>query len=91
MDSVQAALWMWLLRSGGGARLPGGHELYSDKQKKDVGELMDGTLLRQASEAIRAYGHGTFRRSDGRVMPIGGSTGGISRHVLDGREEPDVE
>jgi hypothetical protein len=39
---------------------------------------------------MRVFGHGTLRHPDGRIMPIGGSTRGVSRYILDGREEPDV-
>ena len=48
-------------------------------------------MLDHYNEAIKAYGHGTLRLPDGGTMEIGGSTGGLSKHLLDGREEPDVD
>ena len=34
---------------------------------------------------------GTLRRDDGETIEIGGSTGGITRFLLDGYAEPDVD
>ena len=40
---------------------------------------------------MAAYGHGTLRRDDGETIEIGGSTGGMTRFLLDGYAEPDVD
>ena len=48
-------------------------------------------LLRHTNEAVAAYGHGTLRREDGASLEIGGSTQGVTRFLLDGCAEPDVE
>ena len=52
---------------------------------------MDGSLLRDTNHAVAAYGHGTLRRNDGEILEIGGSTGGLTRCLLDGKDEPDVQ
>ena len=54
--------------------------------------LENGSLLATRNYAIAAYGHGTLRndRVD-QTLHIGGSTGGISRLVLDGQAAPDVD
>ena len=38
---------------------------------------------------MAAYGHGTLRHGD-ETIEIGGSTGGVTRFLLDGYAEPDV-
>jgi hypothetical protein len=68
----------------------GPHGLSLRGERKHLSELLDGTLLKHTNEAMRVFGHGTLRHPDGRIMPIGGSTRGVSRYILDGREEPDV-
>ena len=60
-------------------------------QKKNLQQLQDGSLLRHTNEAVAAYGHGTLRRDDGQTMQIGGSTLGVTRFLLDGCAEPDVD
>ena len=53
--------------------------------------LENGSLLDRTNEAILAYGHGMLRSADGNdTLEIGGSTGGMSRYLLDGYEEPDL-
>ena len=47
-------------------------------------------LLRRTHKAVAAFGHGTLRRVDGERLEIGGSTGGVTRFLLDGYAEPDV-
>ena len=51
--------------------------------------MEDGSLLRRTNDAVAAFGHGTLRQGDERVE-IGGSTGGVTRFLLDGYAEPDV-
>ena len=58
-------------------------------QKKNLQMLEDGSLLLRTNEAVAAYGHGTLRQGD-ETVEIGGSTGGVSRFLLDGYAEPDV-
>ena len=60
-------------------------------EKENLRRLEDGSLLRHTNEAVAAYGHGTLRRDDGETIEIGGSTGGITRFLLDGYAEPDVD
>ena len=50
-----------------------------------------GSLLRRTNDAVAAYGHGTLRRDDGQTIQIGGSTRGVTRFLLDGCDEPDVD
>ena len=45
----------------------------------------------RTNEAVAAFGHGTLRRDDGQTMQIGGSTLGVTRFLLDGCDEPDVD
>ena len=59
-------------------------------EQENLLRLEDGSLLRHTNDAVAAYGHGTLRRDDGETMEIGGSTGGITRFLLDGYAEPDV-
>ena len=60
-------------------------------EQENLRRLQDGSLLRHTNEAVAAYGHGTLRRDDGETIEIGGSTGGITRFLLDGYAEPDVD
>ena len=60
-------------------------------QKKNLRQLQDGSLLRRTNDAVAAYGHGTLRREDGASLEIGGSSQGVTRFLLDGCAEPDVE
>ena len=55
--------------------------LYPD-QLDLVKKLNDGTLEAEAARLTKASGHGTFKRRDGSVVSIGGSTGGFTRAVL---------
>ena len=59
-------------------------------EQENLRRLEDGSLLRRTNEAVAAYGHGTLRRDDGETIEIGGSTGGVTRFLLDGYAEPDV-
>ena len=45
-------------------------------------DLRSGTLREQANDAAQAYGHGTLRTDQG-TRPIGGSTGGRAREMID--------
>ena len=60
-------------------------------QKVNLEQLQDGSLLRRRNDAVAAYGHGTLRREDGASIEIGGSTQGVTRFLLDGCVEPDVD
>ena len=59
--------------------------------QENLRRLEDGSLLRQTNEAVAEYGHGTLRREDGQTLQIGGSTRGVTRFLLDGCDEPDVD
>ena len=52
--------------------------------------LENGTLLDRTNDAILAYGHAMLRNDGNDTLEIGGSTGGMSRYLLDGYEEPDL-
>ncbi len=47
-------------------------------------KLQNGILQQQANAAIRAFGHGDLRDETGRRLSLGGSTGGLTRCLLDG-------
>ena len=75
-------------------RLDRGQVYYRDLERweqENLRRLEDGSLLRHTNDAVAAYGHGTLRRDDGETIQIGGSTGGITRFLLDGYAEPDVD
>ena len=57
--------------------------------RESLRKLQDGSLLRRTNEAVAAFGHGTLRHGD-ETVEIGGSTGGVTRCLLDGYAEPDV-
>ena len=59
------------------------------KQQRDLQTLEDGSLLQTAKQAVAAYAHGTLRHGD-ESIEIGGSTGGVTRLLLDGYAEPDA-
>ena len=63
----------------------------TDEDQALVEQFHNGTLLQAANEAVMAYGHGTLRdpRSTA-TMPIGGSTGGNTRELLDRWSQPDA-
>ena len=60
-------------------------------EKDNLRRLQNGSLLRRTNDAVAAYGHGTLRREDGATLDIGGSTHGVTRFLLDGCAEPDVD
>ena len=63
----------------------------SGSQQQNLAMLDDGTLLERTNDAIAAYGHGKLRSPHGdEKLEIGGSTGGLSRYLLDGYQEPDL-
>ena len=59
-------------------------------EQENLRKLEDGSLLRRTNEAVAAFGHGTLRRVGGEKNKNGGSTGGVTRFLLDGNAEPDV-
>ena len=58
-------------------------------EQQNLQMLEDGSLLSRTNHAVAAYGHGTLRHGD-ETVEIGGSTGGVTRFLLDGYAEPDV-
>ena len=60
-------------------------------EQDNLRRLQNGVLLRRTNDAVAAYGHGTLRREDGATLDIGGSTHGVTRFLLDGCAEPDVD
>ena len=79
-DAVSAMLLIPLTRQPGGASQPAEDD-----------ELPDWGPRERTNKAIIAYGHGTVRRADGQTLAIGGSTGGLTRRLLDGNKETNVE
>ena len=63
----------------------------SERQHSLLADLMNGTLRERINTAIRAFGHGTLRRADGQTLAIGDSTGGLTRRLLDGNQDTNVE
>ena len=58
------------------------------RRKKDLRELENGTLLDATNNAVLAFGHGFLRNPFTRKrLEIGGSTGGKTRHILDGQKK----
>ena len=61
----------------------------ADWEQENLTLLENGTMLRRTNHAVAAYGHGTLRHGD-ESIENGGSTGGVTRLLLDGYAEPDV-
>ena len=61
------------------------------KDKKSLAKLQDGSLRDEMNQAIADYGHGTLHLDDGTTVPIGGSTGGRLREILDNHLEPEPQ
>ena len=59
-------------------------------QMELVSKLRDGTLEKEAARLTKISGHGRFKRRDGTVVSIGGSTGGFTRAVLYNWTPPDL-
>ena len=68
-----------------------GRTRFTRQDQYFLAELANGNLLRKANDATRASGHGRLRKSDGTYEDIGGSTGGLTRTVLDNWKPPDLE
>ena len=68
-----------------------GRKRFTRQDQYFLAELANGNLLRKANDATRASGHGRLRKSDGTYEDIGGSTGGLTRTVLDNWKPPDLE
>ena len=60
-------------------------------QKDLVAQNESGELLEKMNKAVAAWGHGSLRSADGRTLDIGGSTGGLSRRIIDDWVEPNWE
>ena len=56
-----------------------------------VSKLHDGTLEEEAARLTKISGHGRFKRRDGTVVSIGGSTGGFTRAVLYNWTPPNLD
>ena len=50
-----------------------------------------GVLRDELNKAVAAYGHGCLRSEDGDTLNIGGSTGGVSRCLIDAWRIPDYQ
>ena len=61
----------------------------ADWEQENLTLLENGTMLCRTNHAVAAYGHGTLRHDD-ESIEIGGSTGGVSRLLLDNYAEPNV-
>ena len=64
--------------------------LYPD-QLKLLAKLHHGTLEEEAARLTKISGHGRFKRRDGTVIDIGGSTGGFTRAVLYNWTPPNLD
>jgi len=53
-------------------------------------DFRSGVLLERLNLAVVQHGHGTLRQVGGRTLQIGGSSGGMTRSLLDGWEVPNV-
>ena len=58
-------------------------------QRQNQMSLDTGDLLARVNMAVAAYGHGTLRSDEGEMV-IGGSTGGLTRSLLDDYKEPNT-
>ena len=70
------------------------HEFWFSLSPDDQRRVMqyEGDALRQTSNAaILAWGHGTITGPTGATIAIGGSTGGVSRRIIDGHSGPTLE
>ena len=47
-------------------------------------------MREELNQAIWDFGHGRIENAAGQIMDIGGSTGGLSRKVLDDWRQPDL-
>ena len=63
----------------------------SPRQMVLLEDYDSGRLMRELNNAKVAWGHGRLRDDVGRYMDIGGSTGGVSRVIIDDWEPPDPE
>ena len=72
------------------AHLKAKTRLYPD-QLELVRKLHDGTLEEEAARLTKISGHGRFKRRDGTVVNIGGSTGGFTRAVLYNWTPPNLD
>ena len=53
-----------------------------------VQDFRDDSLRVTANQAVIKWGHGTLIHGDGRRLAIGGSTGGLTRRIMDGFKAP---
>ena len=59
-------------------------------QRENLRKLADGSLLRRTNSAVAAFNRGTlYQGAD--TIEIGASTGGVTRFLLDGHAETDVD
>ena len=63
----------------------------SPRQMVLLEDYDSGRLMRELNNAKVAWGHGRLRDEVGRYMDIGGSTGGVSRRIIDRWTPPDPE
>ena len=63
----------------------------SPRQMVLLEDYDSGRLMRELNNAKVAWGHGRLRDEVGGYMDIGGSTGGVSRRIIDRWTPPDPE
>ena len=66
------------------AQLRGSVLAFSARKQRVLADLDSGQLERRFNAATVAFGHGRLRRDDDDFLDIGGSTGGVSRKIVDG-------
>ena len=74
-------------------RITKGHCWEADLSPQDrqlYEEYRTGESQRLMNLAVAEYSHGTLYAAGGRVVQIGGSTGGVTRKILDGWQPVDV-
>ena len=64
---------------------------FNSHQRNLLSRYDSGELREEMNKAVTAWGHGSLRSADGRTLDIGGSTGGLSRRIIDDWVEPNWE
>ena len=62
-----------------------------EHERRLLADFRTGTLLRERNSAVLAYGHGKLVDERGVVVEIGGSTGGMTRKLMNTYAEPDLD
>ncbi len=74
---------------GRGASQPAAPRVFTKRQLRLLHQFDNDELRINRNNAVQALGHGQLRNRRGDIMDIGGSTGGVTRRVLDNWQQPD--